>query len=286
MLIEKSCSKCGLLLALSDFPKSGGKGGHSSWCRACHHARYATKKAAEKDEAMAAVIGFDPMGDLIAAREKSGTTIREIAQKVGVAETNVSAWFLRKKAPRQRNLRALYEVLGVELPMALKPGDGGRMPLSVASCKSCGAAFPVYKAGVAFCSKACSGKDLSRRQVGAANSMWKGGETVTTHNGGGYIKELCPSHPKGDASGYVLQHRLVMERLIGRALKDSERVHHKNGKRDDNRPENLELWTGIGSSKKDPAGIRVVDQVLDLLSSLTAEERLRVAERLQQLDPV
>jgi hypothetical protein len=51
-----------------------------------------------------------------------------------------------------------------------------------------------------------------------------------------------------------LEHRVVMERLLGRALRPSEHVHHRNGDRLDNRPENLELWaTG------QPNGQRVRD---------------------------
>lgn len=52
----------------------------------------------------------------------------------------------------------------------------------------------------------------------------------------------------------MLEHIVVMEEMIGRYLVDGENVHHKNGVRDDNRPENLELWV-----KSQPAGQRAVD---------------------------
>lgn len=58
----------------------------------------------------------------------------------------------------------------------------------------------------------------------------------TTHDGRGYLKE------KVDSGRWIGQHRLVMERLIGRPLASHETVHHRNGVRDDNRIENLELW--------------------------------------------
>lgn len=65
----------------------------------------------------------------------------------------------------------------------------------------------------------------------------------------GYIKIYDKN--KGKA---VPQHRLQMSQIIGRDLFDDEIVYHKNGIRDDNRKENLELWT-----KSHPSGQRVED---------------------------
>ena len=71
------------------------------------------------------------------------------------------------------------------------------------------------------------------------------GKPLRHHSG--YLYERCPKHPQADLHGRVLQHRREMERHLGRFLKGHEVVHHLNGKKDDNRIENLEL---LGSSRE------------------------------------
>jgi hypothetical protein len=66
-----------------------------------------------------------------------------------------------------------------------------------------------------------------------------------------------PGHPRAGRAPYVFEHILVMEELLGRHLLPDETVHYRNGVRDDNRPENLELWV-----RPQPNGIRVVDAVV------------------------
>lgn len=59
----------------------------------------------------------------------------------------------------------------------------------------------------------------------------------------GYIKRRVPGHPCADSKGYVLEHRLVVEKHLGYFLPKGFVVHHLNGVKDDNRIDNLAVLT-------------------------------------------
>jgi len=81
-------------------------------------------------------------------------------------------------------------------------------------------------------------KKISEAKKGVLNPNWKGGKTIKN----GYIYILKPEHPYANYKGYVLEHRLVMEKMLGRYLRPEEIVHHKNEVRNDNYPDNLKLF--------------------------------------------
>lgn len=93
---------------------------------------------------------------------------------------------------------------------------------------------------------------------GAGNHNWTGGRVVDS-NGYVVLSDLdSRAHPnawKGKRPG-IFEHVKVMSDYLGRPLLAHENVHHKNGDRQDNRIENLELW-----SRSQPAGQRVQDKV-------------------------
>lgn len=102
------------------------------------------------------------------------------------------------------------------------------------------------------CSRSCGvklGKAAAKAdgKVPAHGPRYKGGRRV---DGRGYVLIWAPGRKKNP---YQFEHRLIMERMLGRELAAREHVHHKNGVRDDNREENLELW----ANRHQPAGQRI-----------------------------
>jgi hypothetical protein len=122
----------------------------------------------------------------------------------------------------------------------------------IGQCPDCGKPRHQRRDMVSRRCVSCAGKKmmLKRPQTGENNYNWKGGKTMHVK---GYVRIRYPNHPKMH-NGYVFEHLLVMEKFLGRNLMPYETIHHKNGIKDDNRIENLELWC-----RPHPAGQRVED---------------------------
>lgn len=108
------------------------------------------------------------------------------------------------------------------------------------SCSICKKEFKVKQSVLSkgygkYCSSKCKGKAYQ----GNGNPKWGGGIMLASH---GYKYIYSPGHPYAQHHGYVMEHRLMIEKNIGRFLDPKEVVHHKNGIKFDNRIENLRLF--------------------------------------------
>lgn len=108
-----------------------------------------------------------------------------------------------KRAETYEKCKCICEQCGIEF-LPKRPADGGR-----------------------FCSYQCTG-EFNRKNKVDRNGYW-------------YV--CLPDHPNCSSQGYVAEHRLIMEGMVGRYLTDDEIVHHKNENRKDNRIQNLEIMS-------------------------------------------
>lgn len=137
------------------------------------------------------------------------------------------------------------------------------------TCQHCGVEFErknTKDRTYLYCSRACYGAGVRSRK---RPDEWTVKQLST-----GYVAIQTPD-------GSRLMHRYVMEQKLGRSLHKGETVHHINGDRKDNRPENLELWAG-----SQPKGVRFIDWLNGSLEALEVAdlERLKttIANMLAQ----
>ena len=109
-------------------------------------------------------------------------------------------------------------------------------------CSNCGISFQRRVKAERRPRKFCSRKCQYEYFRGVNGTYFLGGRFYNDH---GYVLVLKPEHPRTVAHLYVYEHILVAEQKIGRYLRPNEVVHHLNGIKDDNRPENLEIMDNV-----------------------------------------
>lgn len=87
-----------------------------------------------------------------------------------------------------------------------------------------------------YCSRACEARGRIKRPLDREHNGKPA--VIDSH---GYVRIFEPGHPRATKSGWIFEHRWLIEQALGRILDRDEHVHHLNHARSDNRPENLQL---------------------------------------------
>lgn len=136
-----------------------------------------------------------------------------------------------------------------------------------------------------FCSLDCAykgrkphGHEFIQSPIGAMRTNPQGYIMVFQPNNFDAIRRRASSDKRSERDrGWILEHRYVMEQIMGRALHKWESVHHRDGNRSNNDATNLELWI-----KTQPTGVRLAD-VAEVYGSELVSARLRIRDLEAQL---
>jgi hypothetical protein len=142
------------------------------------------------------------------------------------------------------------------------------------TCPQCGKSWMLKASqkynGVTYCSRACESRSRMKRPLDREHN---GKPAVIDENG--YVRIYQPDHPRATKSGWIFEHRWIVEQALGRYLDRDEHVHHINHIRSDNRPENLQHMSNCEhaaiTGRENGEAMRAAIEARDLLAKYEAK---------------
>ena len=162
----------------------------------------------------------------------SGIPRKTIAQNLGLSERAVQAWLQRRKAPSRSHKERLLKIDKSELGRLLDKGLTHREIAQRLGVHESTVERNVPRYGLAS-------SRTGPRSGSGHKQQWDDGRILDKY---GYVLIFDPLHPLAQVRGYVLEHRLVQEIVLGRYLKKREVVDHIDGHPRHNWPSNLQMF--------------------------------------------
>ena len=174
-------------------------------------------------------------------RYLAGENLRDLAEAAGVSYQTIGRR-LRQSGVETRGMAKTEQTrqkLSAAKRLDLPEGKLRELHAQRMSCREIAEVFGCQEEAIRTRLIELGLERLPAKARPEKNYFWQGGYAVDED---GYILQHCPDHPQATTGGYVRQHRLVMEKTLGRYLTPEEVVDHKNRDTSDNDPGNLELY--------------------------------------------